>query len=147
MDIDQLMAQRVHNYYWEEDINCATTTLRILSELTDVKIHPQVIDGAVGLHGAGGFGAQCGLVEGILLFIGIAGRKVSLSDEEIIKICYSFADKFQQYFGSLSCKQLRPSGTGDHLCEELTNKAVKFSINFVINEMGLVCSIKGADLF
>jgi len=32
---------------------------------------PQLLDAAVGMHGAGKYGAQCGLVEGSLMFIGL----------------------------------------------------------------------------
>lgn len=131
MDTNQLVNERIHKYYWEDDINCATTTLKILAESVGLKIEPQVIDGAVGLHGAGGFGAQCGLVEGTLLFIGILGRKNKVSDSDIIAMCYRFAEEFEKHFGSLSCSMLRPQGTGEHLCEKLTQNAIKFAIDFI----------------
>ena len=70
----------VHNYYWIDDINCATATLKILSKAFSINISPQVIDSAIGMHGAGKYGAQCGLVEGSLMFIGIYGKSQYLDD-------------------------------------------------------------------
>lgn len=130
-NIEEIVDKRVHEYYWKDDINCATTTVKILAELANLELNQQVIDGAIGLHGAGGFGAQCGLVEGALLFIGIWGRKQKTNDEKIIKMCKEFADSFQKEFGSLSCSVLRPNGDEEHLCERLTQKAIKFSAKFI----------------
>lgn len=114
----------IHNYYWIDDINCATTTLKTLAKSFSVNISTQVIDSAVGMHGAGKYGAQCGLVEGTLLFIGIYGRSINLDDKDIIEICSSFAEGFEANFSSLLCSRLRPRGFNDtdpdHLCEEIT---------------------------
>ena len=125
----------MHDYYWEDDVNCATVMLKILSELYDLKLDQQVVNSAIGMHGAGGFGAQCGLVEGSLMFIGIWGKNNGLSTEKIVDLCYSFAKDFEQNFSSLSCNKLRPQGfeadTPPHLCEELTNKAVNFTVEYL----------------
>ena len=56
----EYITKRVHELYWKEDINCARTTLICLSELFKIAIEPQVICSAIGLHGAGGYRAQCG---------------------------------------------------------------------------------------
>ncbi len=135
MTIEEYIKKRVAECYWNEDLNCATTMLTILSELHKIQLHKQVIDSAIGMHGAGGFGAQCGLVEGSLLFIGILGKEKGLPAEKIIDLCASFAQQFEKKFGSLLCKQLRPQGfTPDnppHLCEELTNQAVTFTVEYL----------------
>ena len=55
---------RVHDLYWKDDINCARTMLICLSELYKVNLEQQVVRAAIGLHGAGGYRAQCGLLEG-----------------------------------------------------------------------------------
>lgn len=130
-DVEQLIDKRIHEYYWKDDINCATTTVKVLAELANIEINQQVIDSAIGLHGAGGFGAQCGLVEGTLLFIGIFGRHQKLSDEKVVIVCNEFADAFQKHFGSLLCSSLRPKGEGEHLCQNLTQKAINFSAKFI----------------
>lgn len=131
--------ERVHNYYWQEDLNCATTILKVLAEMFAVDLEQQLIDAAIGMHGAGKFGAQCGLVEGSLLFLGIYGRKQDFSKEDIIKLCYNFADQFEHEYGSLICKDLRPAGfkkdNPPHLCEEITNSAAKFASNYIKTKM------------
>ena len=128
----------VHNYYWKDDINCATTTLKTLSEVFPTKIASQVVDSAVGMHGAGKYGAQCGLVEGSLLFVGIYGRSLNWEDKEIVDMCSALARAFENDFSSLLCNQLRPSGFNDtdpeHLCEEITVKAINWGIDFIYRQ-------------
>lgn len=135
MTTEELVKDRVHKYYWEDDINCATTTLIILSEVFAVKLSDQVIDSAIGMHGAGEFGAQCGLVEGTLMFLGIIGRAERFPDEDIVQSCQNFARQFEIRFGSLQCKVLRPQGfkldNPPHLCEGITREAIVFCIDFV----------------
>jgi C_GCAxxG_C_C family probable redox protein len=137
---DEYIKQRVSDSYWSEDINCATTMLNILSELHKINLDRQVINAAIGMHGAGGFGAQCGLVEGSLLLIGILGKEKELPTETIINLCYCFAQEFEEEFGSLLCKQLRPQGfkpdNPPHLCEGLTNQAVKFTAEYLMRKVG-----------
>lgn len=139
MIIEEYIREKVHNYYWEEDMNCATVMLKILAELHEVKLEQQVINSAIGMHGAGGFRAQCGLVEGSLLFIGILGKKNGLETEKIVDLCYGFAKNFEQEFSSLLCKRLRPEGfkadNPPHLCEALTTKAIKFTAEYLANNV------------
>ncbi len=137
MDTESFVKDRVRKYYWKDDINCATTVLKILSEIFHIDLDSQLIASAVGMHGAGEFGAQCGLVEGTLMFLGIFGNEKRLTDREIIALCYKFAEKFEKEFGSLLCSTLRPQGfkpdNPPHLCEELTVKGVLFSIDFMFD--------------
>ena len=42
--------ERVHELYWNDDINCARTMLICLSELFDVTLEKQTISSAIGLH-------------------------------------------------------------------------------------------------
>ena len=132
---EEYIREKVYSYYWDEDVNCATVMLKILAELHDLKLDLQVLQSAIGMHGAGGFGAQCGLVEGSLMFIGIWGKEKGLSTEKIVALCYNFAKDFEQEFGSLLCSKLRPQGFNadnpPHLCEELTNKSVKFTVEYL----------------
>lgn len=83
-----LIDTRVHTYYWDEDISCIITTLKILSEIFHFKLHPQVFEAAYGLN-AGRIGSQCGLVEGALLFIGIYGHEKGLHLK--ILLCYAIS--------------------------------------------------------
>lgn len=126
--------RRVHDYYWLEELSCAVTTLKILSELYEQELHPQVMDAAFGLN-AGRCGSQCGLVEGALLFIGIYGKHKELDSAQLKDRCREFCTAFQNRFGSLLCKELRPQGfdpqNPPHLCETLTKQAISFSVDFV----------------
>ena len=129
-----LIDKRVHEYYWQDDFNCAVTMLKILAELEDTELHFQVIDAANGLS-AGRCGSQCGLVEGSLMFLGVFGCKKGSGKEKIDGWCHQFTDNFHQRFGSLLCRELRPQGFGPdnppHLCEELTQRAASFAAEFV----------------
>ena len=100
-------------------------------------MHSQTIDSALAMHGAGKYGAQCGLVEGALMFMGIWGRCNKLEDHLVIDVCRDFAGKFEARFGSLLCRVLRPEGFGSenppHLCEEITCDAIEFAALYVAN--------------
>ena len=137
MDLQKLINERVHHYYWDEDFNCATTTLKILSEIFRIELSPQTIDAAIGMHGAGAYGAQCGLVEGALMFLGIYGRVKGAADDVIISHCYHLAQEFENHFSSLICRILRPQGfrpeNPPHLCEEITKKAILFTVDYLTN--------------
>ena len=130
---------KVHKLYWRENLNCATTTLKVLGKIFDFKPNSQIINSAVGLNGAGRCGAQCGLVEGVLMTIGIIGKNNALSNEFIIDQCRDFAQKFEREFGSLLCRKLRPQGFSKNnppnLCEAITKKALLFSTNFIENNI------------
>ena len=127
--------QRVYTYYWNQDLNCTTTTLRILSEHLNVPLCPQTLDAALGMHGAGGDRAQCGLVEGALMFLGIWGRRHDLPDCKIVELCKAYGQQFEARFGSLVCAVLRPEAFSPdnppHLCEGLTCRAQRLNVEFI----------------
>ena len=135
MQIDSLVKTKVSTYYWADDLNCATTTLKILAEAFKIELNKQVVDAATGMHGAGGYGAQCGLVEGTLMFLGIFLRKNNFADKVIVTSCRQFAEQFENRFKSLQCSILRPEGfhrdNPPHLCEALTCETLEFSIRFI----------------
>ena len=135
MDSKYSIKAKVKTYYWDDDFNCATTNIKILSEIFSISLARQVVDAAIGMHGAGKYGAQCGLVEGTLMFIGIVGRERTIPDERIVESCKEFARLFESKLRSLSCNILRPEGFHEenrsHLCEKLTCEAVEFSSEFI----------------
>ena len=135
MDTRTFVEQRISHCYRVEDINCAMATLKILGERFDIDISRQVLDSAVGMNGAGQFRVQCGLVEGMLMFLGILGRAKGWSDDDIMAACRDYAARFEKRFGSLSCRVLRPEGFSDdnppHLCQPLSVDAVCFDIEFI----------------
>lgn len=95
--------KKVHELYWKDDLNCASTMLVCLGELFSLKYDGQMLNAAVGLLGAGGFRAQCGLAEGGLMFIGVYFSQIGRDEKSMISICYNFAELFIKKFGSLQC--------------------------------------------
>ena len=130
---EEYIRKEVHRLYWELDENCARTTLRILSHLTGIGIEKQTLIAASGMHGAGGYGAQCGLVEGALMFIAVIADSVGYVD--IPGLCREFAAEYESEFGSLRCSDLRPGGFSaddpPHRCEELTSRSILFAYGFI----------------
>jgi len=136
---------KVKRYYWVDDINCAAANLKILSEWFSVELADQVTDAAIGMHGAGKYGAQCGLVEGTLMFLGIFGRAKGIPDRSIVELCSTYARAFEDRFQTLLCRELRPEGfhpdNPPHLCEELTCQAVAFNVSFISSHV-VNCKIR-----
>lgn len=132
-----ILEKRVEKYFVEGDYNCAVTTLLILSEEFSIPLQEQIIDAATGLNGAGRFQAQCGLVEGTLMFLGILGKKQNFIKDEIVQVCYDYATGFTGEFGSLRCSELRPEGfkpeNPPHICRDLAYNSVQYSIQFIKN--------------
>lgn len=141
MDTRAFVMDRVTRYYREDEINCAVATLKILAEQFDVEVSDQVLDSAVGMNGAGQYRAQCGLVEGAVMFLGILGRKLGMSDDDIMELSREYASRFEKRFGSLSCRVLRPEGFDEdnppHICEPLSIDAICFDIEFVERKFNL----------
>lgn len=125
----------VHRYYWVEDLNYARTSILSLAVIFDFPVNEQVFQAAAGLHGAGGYRAQCGLVEGPLLFMGLYGHQSGRNESEVAKACFDFAERFESRFGSLVCRDLRPNGFSPndppHACEALSVAAIEFSSRFI----------------
>lgn len=146
---EERIRQLVKICYWQHDRNCATTVLKIFAEQHSIALTDQVLDAAVGMHGAGKYGAQCGLVEGTLLFLGILGRAKHLLDDEICRSCYQFAERFEERFTSLRCAELRPEGFSEdlppHLCEELTARAVIMGSAFLKEMLAGIESLSPSD--
>lgn len=135
MKIYDLVRERITQYYRADEVNCAIATLKVLGERFDVDISQQVLDSAVGMNGAGQHRAQCGLVEGCLMFLGILGQKRGMSTDDIMELCRTYAAEFEKQFGSLSCRVLRPEGfdpdNPPHICEPISIDAVCFDIEFI----------------
>ena len=139
MNWERYIDQEVHRHYWHHDDTCAFTTLSIVSDLFSIPLQSQVMDSALGLWGAGGHRAQCGLVEGALMFIGVLGSRRALNRDQISKLCRNFARGFEEQFGSLICKELRPEGFAPdnppHICEDLSKRAIRYTTCFVADAL------------
>lgn len=127
--------ERVHELYWNDDKNCAITTVTILSEHYDVRLESQVIDGLAFMPGLGMNGLTCGIVIGGLTFIGIFQKERQYDNGSMKQQAQQLVAEFKKTFGSELCSVLRPEGFSEdnppHLCENLTVKAIKFIINFI----------------
>lgn len=127
--------QKVHELYWKDDVNCTTASLLTLSQIFNISLCPQLLDAATGIPGAGRYGAQCGLIGSAIMLIGIQGKAKGLEHEEIVAICNSFTQGFEENFGSLNCRELRPQGFNSsnppHLCEKLTKEAILLTLNYL----------------
>ena len=99
MKVEKYINLRVKYYYHIKYISCTQTVLRILSKLFSLKLNKQVF-----------YGAQCGLIEGVLMFIGLLGNSRGYSREDIEAVCFEFAEGFEKKLGSLICRELRPEG-------------------------------------
>lgn len=141
MDWERFVDDEVHMHYWDHDDTCAVTTLIIASRLFKIPLEPQVGAAALGMWGAGGYRAQCGLVEGALMFIGVLGGRRGLNRSEISRLCKSFAENFAGEFGSLICRELRPQGFSPdnppHICEDLSKRAIGFTTRYVSDAFGI----------
>ena len=106
-----------------------------LGDLFHLAVCDQTMHSAIGLHSAGGYRAQCGLVEGALMFIGIYLSTKGRTDKEISSICHLFAEKLTEHYGSLRCFDLRPNGftknDPPHACEKLTVDAIVYTYQFI----------------
>ena len=139
MTAEEYIAETVHAEYYGLDTNCAGVTLKCLSHLFDHAIESQAFAASLGMHGAGGYRAQCGLVEGGLMFLGMYLSSLGWSRAEIIKACYRYGEAFEKEFDALTCRELRPQGFAEgqppHMCEGLTNRAICFAYAFVQNQL------------
>ncbi len=121
-----------------------------MSEIFGIKLHSQTIDSTLAMHGAGKYGAQCGLVEGALMFMGVWGRCNKLEDRIVIDACRDFAGKFEARFGSLLCRVLRPEGFSSenpsHLCEKISCDAIEFAVLYVVNLLKETMTTDSNDL-
>lgn len=135
MELSEFVKKRVGECYWKQDINCAETSLIILSEIFNLKLNEQVKHSALALPGAGQCGAQCGIVSGAIMFMGIFGRTHNIDDDIIKEFCKKFSKTFETRFKSLQCSVLRPEGfhpdNPPHICESLTCDGVYVSAQIV----------------
>lgn len=136
MDRDKRIEEAFRHFYHEAGINCATGTLILLSEFYDLPLDQQVLDSAAGLHGAGKYGAQCGLLEGGLMFIGIICKKNGVAKGDIVTLCHDWAELFETKMGSIVCRGLRPfpftpEDAPKHLCEPISVKALKIAVRYM----------------
>ena len=136
--IMEQMRDHVQESYFVHDYNCAHTMLTALSQFFETRLTTQLLLAARGMHGAGRFGAQCGLVEGALMFLGVYYSERGADQYAVERVCNDFARAFTEKYKSLSCRDLRPGGFNEddppHLCAGLTLDAILFTREFILKE-------------
>lgn len=134
------VAEKVHYFYHEAGINCAVGTLMLLSDIFSIELQEQVYDSAIAMVGAGKYGAQCGILEGCMMFASIYAIKFGLGKKEIVPLIYKWSSMFEKEMGSIVCKGLRPypftpEDAPKHLCEPITVKGVSLAVKFIKEEV------------
>lgn len=133
MDSEQIR-QRVQEYFVDGDNNCAMTALKLLSEVFDTPVDPEVVHAANCMPGAGGVGGLCGLVSGVLMFIGVWGGRRGLHRRVLAPVSKGFTEAVQQRFGSDCCRDLKPAdGNG---CAKLAEEMLEFAIGYLTEQLG-----------
>lgn len=125
----------VHTLYWEEDKNCAMTTLSTLGKKYDLKISHAFIDSLIAMPGLGTNGLTCGIVVGAIMFMGLYGKNKGYEEEAIKQHTNQLIKGFVEKFGSEQCSILRPEGfkptNPPHLCEGLTVKGIEYIDDYI----------------
>lgn len=141
---EKQISELVKHYYHDLDINCAKTTLGVLGGLFDCPLEQQLFLAASGMNGGGRSRAQCGLVEGAIMFMGVYFGQKGVSDDDVCVMIKRFIKEFKAEFGSISCAELRPGGfkkdDPPHMCEGLTVRSLVFCHSF-INNLGKAQSL------
>lgn len=130
------VAEKVHYFYHEAHIGCAVATLILLSQIFEVQLEEQVYESAVPMVGAGKYGAQCGILEGTMMFSSIYAKQHGVDNKTIMSMIYKWSEMFEKEMGSLVCKGLRPypftpEDAPKHLCEPITVKGVGLAVKFI----------------
>lgn len=123
-----LIHERVHEYFVEGDNNCSMTVLRILGEVFETPIPPEVIAAAGVMPGAGGVDGLCGLFSGVLMFLGVWGARQGLHRSSVKPISQDFMQRATRHFGSSACGDLRSHEEG---CAPLAEEFLGFAIPYL----------------
>ena len=125
MSTRELVSERVHQLYWNENLNCQKTTLTVLSEIFE---HKKDIKSPQRTLPPG----YCGLVKGGVLYLCHLSEKKGLNEEEITQL---YLKGFEERFKRLLCRELRGKKIQpckqQHPCEGFTIDAILFDIEFI----------------
>ncbi|MEZ5360681.1 MAG: C-GCAxxG-C-C family protein [Candidatus Zixiibacteriota bacterium] len=137
MNNKDFIEEKINLYFCTLDHNCAETVLEMLSEKFDFPLDKQVIYAAAAHNGLGQYRAQCGLITGAVMFIGIVAQSQGRDKDYINAITYGLAEIFDKSFGALDCRTLRPAGFKEdnppNICKPLAIDALALIIDYIEN--------------
>lgn len=148
MTLEELVAARIETMYHDQSLGCAHATLKILAEALDTELSRQVYDSSVGMLGGGGhYGAQCGLVQGALMFAGVLGARQGLDEETLDKHCFDLLAGAERELGSLVCREIRPEGFAEdnppNICEPRSVTSIVWVARFFADRFQLPLALPG----
>jgi hypothetical protein len=112
------------------DYSCTKTALSVLSELFDLKIGQRAAQRV-----ANQSNAQCGLFEGIKVFLLFYCSCQEIKSDKATELCLDLLRTFEKQFGKLTCGALVEK-YGDieakgHICEKLTADVLYEAYEFI----------------
>jgi C_GCAxxG_C_C family probable redox protein len=107
------------------------TTLKVLTDTFEIPLHPQVLDAAQVVHGAGGTGGLCGLVTGALMFVGLWGAKHHIPRAQLSPLTRGMMTEIRERFGSTQCEVL------ENDCSKLAVEMLGFLIPYLRQALDL----------
>jgi len=98
----------------------------------DVPLDAQVVRAAQAMPGAGCVGDPCGLVSGVLMFVGLLGGHHGLHRSVLRPMNQGFSKGVPECFGSILCRDLQGE------CGPLAVGVLDFAIPYLRDEMNKV---------
>ena len=131
MASSEWLQEQVRLYFTSGKYNCTMTTLKVLTEVFEVPLHPQVLDAARMAPGAGGTGGLCGLATGALMFVGLWSAQQRIPRDRLRPLTQGMMAEIRERFGSMQCEVLE----GD--CSQLAVEMLDFLIPYLRQALDL----------
>ncbi|MFP4395040.1 MAG: C-GCAxxG-C-C family (seleno)protein [Anaerolineales bacterium] len=125
MTSSEWLQEQVRLYFTSGRYNCTMTTLKVLTDAFGTPLHPQVLDAARMVPGAGGTGGLCGLVTGALMFVGLWSAQHHIPRDRLRPLTRGMIAEIRERFGSVQCEVLE----GD--CSQLAVEMLSWMIPYL----------------
>lgn len=114
----------VEDHFVSGELNCAMTVLGVLSQHFEVPTDTQVFHAAQAVPGAGGVGDLCGLVTGVLMFLGVWAGQYGIPRAALRPVSSRFVTAVHERWGSIQCHDLKERG-----CPALAEDLLAFAVS------------------
>ncbi|MCK5126643.1 MAG: C_GCAxxG_C_C family protein [candidate division Zixibacteria bacterium] len=135
MNERQFIEDKIKIYFEIEEHNCAVCVIKVLSERFDFPIEQQTLDACLAQNGLGQYGAQCGLITGATMFLGIVAAQNNWEKEKLYLHTRELTALFEKKFKSLLCSAIRPEGFHEdnppYICQPRTVDALEIFIDYL----------------